>query len=176
MDRSRSSDKSGSRNALAARFHGDWIWYSDTDHRFDPDTVHRMVSLLYQADVDVITGVYRLKEHPYLPVLYHFDEASGKYSYINDMDWDAPLVEIASAGAGCLLVRRRVFARIESELHEKPFDEIHPYSEDFSFYARCRRLGIKVFCAPQVCSNHLMIKEITHDDYDRNAVITQSSK
>jgi len=165
-----SSYHATARNFLAAVFNGDWIFMTDTDHTFDPDIVCRMVGLMNAFNVDVLTGVYRYKNFPHLPTLYWYNEGSKGFSVIAELDPTAPIQQVDCAGGGCLLVKKSVFQRIAVELKEQPFDILAPWSEDFSFFARCRKLGIKVYAAPQIESRHLIHKEITSEDYCREAV------
>ena len=176
LDRSMSSDRAGSRNILAARMLGNWLFTSDADHKFEPDLLARMLALFNAPHsdtgerIDVLTGTYRYKSYPHLPVLYHFDKATQHHQHIGDMDFTKPLIQVGCAGAGCLLVRRCVFDRIRAELKEDPFAEVHPWSEDFSFFNRLRALDIKVYVAPQIRSDHLLIKPVTDDMFDRSVV------
>ena len=160
------------RNQLAAGFLGEWVLMLDNDHAFDPDLVARMVILMKQFDLDVLSGLYRYRVHPYLPVAFYWNEETQGFVNIAELDWNAMLREIPCVGAGCLLVRRRVFDRIRSELHEAPFDIIHPLSEDFSFFTRLRRLGIKAHISPLIESYHLRVHKVSNADYDRDAVVT----
>lgn len=173
LDRSISSYHSSARNSLAQQMLGDWLFMTDCDHAFEPDLLLRMVTVLNQAKIDVLTGVYRYRVHPYLPVIYKWNEEAGGFSVLATMDWEAPLQEIDCSGAGCLLVRRSVFQRIWSELGENPFDILHPLSEDFSFFKRLKKLGIKAYCAPQIESQHLKIKRITSADADLTGLSLQ---
>ena len=174
LDRSTTSDRAGSRNVLAQRMLGDFLFMSDADHRFEPDLLTRMLALFNVPHpetgdrIDVLTGLYRYRSYPHLPVLYHYDPTTGHHAHIGDLDFTKPLVQVGCAGAGCLLVRRCVFDRIREELHEDPFAEMHPFSEDFSWFTRLRKLGIKVYVAPQIRSDHLLIKPVTDDMFDRS--------
>jgi hypothetical protein len=165
---------SAARNALAKRFMGDWLIQFDTDHEFEPDIVSRMVRLVWKWDVDVLTAVYRYRVPPYFPNLFWWDDTTQAFVKIASMDWDVPLTEIKCSGAGCLLVRRKVFDRIREELKEEPFDIIHPYSEDFSFYRRCMKLGIKTYVAPRIYSSHLVVNAITHEHFNGANVQTEA--
>ena len=167
--RSISSYHVTARNGLARSFLGDWLWMSDADHAFDPDIVARMVSLMKEKNIDVLSAIYRYKAHPFLPTTYMW--VNGAYMVVSQMDWNADLVKIDCAGAGCLLVRRRVFERIWNELHEEPFDVIGKFSEDFSFFHRCMKLGIACYVAPKIYSTHLRVTGVTNDMFDPSEVV-----
>ena len=77
----------------------------------------------------------------------------------------------ASAGAGCLLVRKSVYDRCKKELKENPFDITHPYGEDHSFFLRLKRLGIQAYCDPLITLNHLRYDPISMDSYAKDDVL-----
>ena len=163
-DRVKQSYHSYARNELARRMRGDWLLMLDTDHAFAPDICARMLHLMYKHDVDVIVGKYRYKMPPHAPVLYKRNEDDA-LEVIVDWDKSLELVQVDSSGGGCLLVKREVYDRIENELHELPFIEINPYSEDHSFFIRLAKLNIKTYCATNINYNHLSVKEITDEDF-----------
>lgn len=161
------TDHAPARNNLAANFIGDWLLQLDADHCYEPDLCSRLLHLANEVDVDVVSGFYQLKSGQYLPVLFQWVGEGEKLGLQPLATWpkEARLLEIGSAGAGCLFVRRKVFDRIVTELNEQPFDKIHPYSEDHSFFLRCRRLGIKCYAAMNVHCHHLSVRPITLEDH-----------
>jgi hypothetical protein len=176
LDRSRSSFHETARNGIAESFLGDWVFMLDTDHAFDPDILARLVGIIKHFDVDVVSAVYRYKGPPYLPCVFRWNEATDSFLHVAEVDWKAQIVPVDCVGAGSLLVRRVVFDRIREELREKPFDQLMtkngPLSEDFSFFRRLMKLGIKVGLAPQVKSHHLRIHRVVDEDYDPSVVET----
>ena len=155
FDRTNKSEHSFARNEIASRFLGDWLLMFDTDLTFEPDTAARLVRYALLNDLDVVTGLYVYKSGMIkLPVLHMWSEEKGRHEIVGDWDEHVDLFEVHSGGAGCLLVRRRVFERL-AELKDPPFGIIPPYSEDHSFFRRCRQLGIKIFCAWRVQCGHL---------------------
>ncbi len=167
--RSTSSYHVTARNGLARSFLGEFLFTSDTDHEFQPDVLCRMWSLMKEKNIDVLTAIYRYKAPPFLPTIYAW--VNNAYMVVSQMDWNADLVKIDCAGAGCLLVRRRVFERIWNELHEEPFDIIGKFSEDFSFFHRCMKLGIACYVAPKIYSTHLRVTGVTNDMFDPSEVV-----
>lgn len=163
-DRAKVSYHSFARNSLVDRMKGDWLLQLDTDERFDPDLCARLVHFMQKHDVDVLTGLYCYKNPPHAPLLFTWISDVG-YSAIGDWDRTADIFEVGSAGAGALLVRRRVFDRIKAELKCGPFDIEPPFSEDHSFFNRLRKLGLKAYCAPMVELEHLIPQGISLRDY-----------
>lgn len=155
-DRTTKSFHAVARNELVSRMNGDWLLMYDTDLQFDADTTARLVQHMYRHDLDVVTGLYVYKGGMVkLPVIHMWDEAGKPGGIVADWDRTEELFSFSSAGAGCLLVRRRVFQRILSELREQPFSIIHPYTEDHSFFKRLRMLDITPYCAWKVECGHL---------------------
>lgn len=146
---------SAARNELVSKMEGDWLLQLDTDLEFDPDFVARLVTIFERYKLDILTGLYPYKSIPSIPTLYAFNEAIGRHENIGKWDEDSELVEVDSAGAGCLLVRREVYRRIVEELHQPPFEMIPPYGEDHSFFMRARKLGYRAYCAWKVQAKHI---------------------
>ena len=172
----RTSDVADSRNFLARTMLGEWLFQTDVDHEFPPDILARMLGLFNAPSpdgdrIDVLSALYRYRTYPYLPCVFHFDEATQQHAVVGQLDWNKPLVRIhGCTGAGCLLIRKSAFERVRDELHEEPFTRIPPYGEDFSAGLRFRKLGIKWWLAPQIESTHLTVKKITSADYDPSVV------
>lgn len=156
------------RNSLIERIHGDWLLMLDTDHSFEPDLLSRMLRLMDAYEIDVLTGLYQYTSPPYSPVLYWHDDPDEGYDGIGDWEEGMEIIQVKSAGGGCLLVRKSVYERIQAELNEAPFDIIHPFSEDHSFFRRLEKLDIKAYFAPEIHYPHLQTREVTLDDFDRN--------
>lgn len=156
------------RNILADTMRGDWLLMLDTDHEFEPDLAARLINLADSCQVDVVTGLYQYRSPPHSPVLYRY-EGEGLRP-LGDWDPAATALEIDSAGAGCLLVRRKVFDAIRRELDEAPFDRIKGYGEDHSFFLRLKKLDIRTACNPSIECHHLQVRPLSLEDYDRESV------
>ena len=165
---------SAARNQLADTMLGDWLLMLDADLAFEPDLLARLLRTFNtENQLDVLTGLYHFKSPPHPPVLYTASASPDAFDLMGD--WDRLdgkyLVPVASAGAGCLLVRRAVFERIRHELKESPFNILAPLGEDHSFFKRLERLGIKAYCDPVIECFHLRTQPISAADYDREAVL-----
>lgn len=161
------------RNFLCKQCYGDWILMLDTDHAFDPDLLARMIKLSDEYNIGVLTAIYQYRGEPYPPVLFTKNEAdenepgkhTKKFDRILDFDRDCQLLQVDSAGAGALLIRKPILHAIW-DTNEEPFDIIDKYSEDHSFFIRLAKLDIPVFCATQVEAHHLVLKKLTIQDYN----------
>ena len=159
------------RNAVVESARGDWVLMLDSDHAFDPDLCARLLNVSDATGADVVTGLYQYRRPPHSPVLFRYKEGRGMLP-LGDWDRSVGAIEVDSAGAGCLFVRRRVYDRIDRELGEKPFDRVGGYGEDHSFFLRLHRLGIPAVCATRVECHHLQVRPLSLDHYDRDAVET----
>lgn len=167
--RSPISDHAPARNNLVSKFYGDWLLQLDCDHSFEPDIVARLLRLADDAGVDVVSGVYQLKNPPHVLVLYQWVDVGGEPGLQPMARWaqDAKLIQIGSAGGGCLFVRRAVFDRISEKYPQVgPFDKIFPFSEDHSFFLRCKELEVKCYAAMHVHCHHLRVSPVTLADLD----------
>lgn len=170
--RTRHSFHSAARNDLAKQTMGEWSLQLDTDHAPEPDLIHRLInfSRLYQCPV--VTGMYLMKTPPHGPVLWKID-ANGEKRQL--ADWkDGEAIAVDAGGGGCLFVQSWVYRKIWDELKEEPFSTAEypgTFGEDFAFYDRCKRIGVKPVVAPWIECPHLVVKALTVDaDYDRAAV------
>ncbi len=143
------------RNELARKAQGEFLFQLDADHTFGADILKRLLIPFEQYGLDVVTGVYYQRQPPYLPVIYRF-RADDDYhcEFITGFP-DDTIFRVDCAGAGCLLVRGTVFDRMRAELGEEPFDQYQGTGEDFSFFMRCRKLGIPVHVVPWVQCGHI---------------------
>lgn len=162
-DRASISDHGPARNSLVSRFLGDWLIQMDTDHRFDPDIVARLVRTADEAGVDVLSAVYQMKQSPHVPVLFQW--VGEGLQPMGSWPSDVRVLQIGSAGAGCLFVRRKVFDALANAYpNTNPFDKVHPFSEDHSFFLRCKEQGIPCYAAMHIASDHLRVVPVTSAD------------
>ena len=168
-ERATISFHAAARNDLVTRMRGNWLLQLDTDLTFEPDVVARLVAVLERnPDIHVVTGLYQHKGPPHSPVLYLAHEDGEHFVPLGKWEEREPpyLLPVASAGAGCLLVRRGVFDRMRDELHEAPFDILPPFGEDHSFFKRLKRLGLHAYCAPYIHAHHLQVRPVSMDAYE----------
>ena len=146
------------RNQLAESCLGDWLFMLDTDHSFDPDILGRLLNQMQIHNCDVISAMYLTRHMPHVPVAYKWKGVGFSQIRRWELDEGERLLPVDSVGCGTILIRRHVFERVVDELMQRPFDVIHPWSEDHSFFRRLMRLGIKVYVDPKIESHHLLVK------------------
>lgn len=169
------------RNSLVDQMKGDWLLQLDTDITFDPDIVGRMLLKMDRHNIDVLIAPYVYKSHPHPPVVYGWNPKKKEKFILGDWDDKADVIPVRSSGAGCLLVRKKVFDKIKSKLGESPFDiyfdKKTPLSEDHSFFERCWKLRIPVYFSPSITVGHLVYNSLTlNKDYDKTKMNIDKNK
>jgi GT2 family glycosyltransferase len=162
LDRVKFSDHGPARNTLVNRMLGDWILFIDTDHQPEPDLLARMLDRMNTHDIDVLTGLYRFKQPPCSPVVYVRDPSNTLLPVAKFPD---SIFKIHAAGAGCLLIKKKVILQIQME-GEEPFDRMPGLSEDHSFFRRLEKLGINSYCDPRIECHHLRVLPVTESEDD----------
>lgn len=155
------------RNSLIDAMQGDFILMLDTDIMFEPDLAARMLHRMNTYDIDVLTCMYPYKAYPHAPVLYGRDSKTKEKYVIGNWQQDVSIMQIDSAGAGCLMIRRNVVDRFVKH-KQNLFEQVGDLSEDHSFFERLRRLKMKAYVALDIEIGHLIYKTLTiKDDYPR---------
>lgn len=160
------------RNQLVEKALGQWLLMLDTDHTFAPDLLERLLKVKKKYNAQVISGIYQYKFPPHAPVMNMWRELPAAQGTVTaqtlpiiEYDRHAEAFMVGSCGAGCLLIDKAVFRRIENELHENPFAIYPGLSEDYSFAFRCKKLGIPIYVAPQIECHHLVTTVLSTLDY-----------
>jgi glycosyltransferase involved in cell wall biosynthesis len=167
-DRATVSYHSFARNSIVDRMQGDWVFMLDTDIVFEPDVVARMLHKMAKHDIQVLAGMYPYKSYPHAPVMYGRSPKT-KYNYIlGDWDKTVEVMQIHSAGAGCLMIKKSVIDAMKQKKWN-PFDIIEPFSEDHSFFERLHKLKIPAYCDTTLQLSHLTYKYLTVEkDYPKD--------
>ena len=95
------------------RMHGDWVWFIDDDHAFDPQILMQLLSW----NVDVVAPIYLMRQKPFLPVTL-VDE--GKSIDLTTVPTEG-LAEVYATGTAGMLIRRRVFNKIHAAYPGDPY-------------------------------------------------------
>ena len=145
-----------------------YLLFIDTDMAWLPEHVEKLVAF----NKDVVTGLCTTRKKSPVSGKYHYcvydSDGMGRCTPISRVP-DVPF-RCFGTGAGFLLIRRAVIVRLwdEKTKHGYPFDMIpHRLSadksqvqssylgEDISFCARLRKLGIDIWCHPDVRPGHV---------------------
>jgi hypothetical protein len=127
-------------HALAAG--AEWVWFVDDDQVFAPEALTRLLS----HDRDIVSGLYVARDVPFKAQIFDRVDAQGKAAHRLFEPADAGLVQILAAGAGSLLVKRRVLEGLSAPywtLGQIAKDE---WGDDLDFCHRARAAGFDIWC------------------------------
>jgi len=154
------------RNTCVEDMEGDWIWFVDDDHSFEPLTLMKLLGHMYgpaSEQVVVATGLYSSKTSPSWPILWH-----GPYIGRQNYSWEelAPgtfiLPQGDLAGTSGMLIRKRVL----DDLGGYPWFKCGQLdrgevSEDFFFCYEVQKLGFEILVDRDIMLPHLGICKFT---------------
>lgn len=134
------------------KLNADWVLYLDDDHFIPPQTLMQLLA----ADKDIISGHYLQREPPFNPVLFDVELPNGSFIRKQLNPQETGIVSVAAAGAGCLLVKRKVLEALEPPYWT--LGQINPASwgDDLHFCSRVRRAGFEIHCDLTARLGHFM--------------------
>lgn len=156
------------RNEIVEKSEGDWLFCLDTDHRFQPDLLIRLLHEMELSGADVVSGLY-LNKHPgsgHVPVALVKDPESDNLVQLTSWPKGTRHLKVATVGGGCLLVKRKVFSKLRKQFGDGPFDLVGNLSEDYSFCKKCGDLGIDIVLCPQVECHHTTAHVLSAKDFN----------
>lgn len=143
-----------SRNLLMDRIEGDWVWWMDDDHSFEPNLLTKLLSW----NEDIVGPLYVMRRIPPLPTARVVRIVDGKKDYgIPTGVWSKPpgLYEVDTLGTSGLLVRRHVWEKIEKPYFITGHVEPDLLSEDMYFSEKAKEAGFKLFLDTTSILGHL---------------------
>lgn len=161
------------RNEIAQCSAGLWTLMLDSDHTFAPDLLLRLYRSMMETGYDVVSGLYLFRHPPYGPVMWQWEDPESPTNHTAQalVDWPhGERLEVGIAGAGCLLIKNKVFDRIMRELGEDPFSRKEfdgMVGEDFAFFRRLKKLKIKAMVDTRIECHHIQVRGLKVDeDYE----------
>lgn len=160
-----------SRNDLAkyaVQSEADYVLWLDSDMLFEPELLEKMMATLQEHDLDILTGIYYRRRHPFSPVLMKklsIDENNFcEYENFNAYPEDG-IFEVEGIGFGCVLMKSDVLMDIKATYNDwfSPFGRV---GEDLSFCWRARQTGHKIFADPSIQLGHCGQQIITKEFYE----------
>lgn len=134
----------------------EFLWMVDTDIVFIPNTLRRLV----EHDLPLVSALYyTFKNNGKVPAMF---TVGDNHEFPAIMEWDeGELIPADATGAGCLLVHREVFEKIQKDnngqfcwFRETVFDD-RDIGEDLSFSTRVRAAGYPIFVDTSVQVAHV---------------------
>jgi hypothetical protein len=130
----------------ALDWHADFLMLLDLDQAVLPDTLERFAKVMTERpDLDIVSPLIAMRNWPYNPCAYNVIDA--KHKYIPAIKGRHGVIEVDIVGAGCLMIRRRVF-----EISQPPWFAFvqakdgtsTEVSEDFYFCFKVNAAGLKI--------------------------------
>jgi len=149
-----------SRNNIgkkAIELGADYVFWLDSDMTFAPDILVKMMKTLQDNKLDMLSGLYFRRAHPFSPVLFEEltidEDAVCKWTEYKDIPKDG-LFEVGGCGFGCVLMGTDVLMSVQSTFNNM-FAPIGNVGEDLSFCFRARECGYKIYCDPAMTLGHV---------------------
>ena len=145
--RSHGQSPARNRNAMirqALETNCDYVFFIDDDCLIPPPTLKKLLA----HDVDIVTGLYAMRNYPHRPIIFDQAYSDGRATWTNLEDSDTGLRKIVATGMGCLLVKAHVFRKIAEKykywvtLGELEADH---WCDDLSFFKRVRESGFDIY-------------------------------
>lgn len=156
--------------ALAVENESDYILWLDSDMVFPPNTLERMMGVLDEhPEIDILSGLYFRRGHPFTPVLFSKLEVNkeGTLEWEDCTDVPDGLFEVAGCGFGGVLMRTDCLLDIAAKegggVWFTPFINA---GEDLAFCVRARQNGYRIFCEPSIEFGHMGYAAVTRGFYE----------
>lgn len=139
--------------------HCDFILFLGDDVLMPADTMHRMLIRMWERpEINLVTGMYWTKQWPTQPYIWR-DIQRGPY-----MDWrHGEFFEVDYSGIDCLMIRLSDEMKalgpewFSTEWRWENEGEPHPIllaTEDFYFFTKTRKAGMKLWCDSNIQCIH----------------------
>jgi hypothetical protein len=148
-------DVANNRNRIAETFSGSWLGFIDDDQVYRPDMLRRLLRHLQDPRVDIVTPLILRRNPPHHNVLAGPSADPAKPHETRQCilePADRGLLEVQAAGCGVMVVRRRVFERIDRPW----FAWNGPTSEDFAFCLKAKNAGCGIWCDLETRAGHIL--------------------
>lgn len=132
------------RNEAIAEMEGDWIWFVDDDHTFEPDLLMKLLA----HNVDVVQPLILRRYAPFGPVHMgpQVEGSQAHWQYALRKDDPKGLMEVHAVGSGCCLIKKKVLDAIERPWFEIGKLEADGLGEDLWFCRKVKEKGFRIFC------------------------------
>jgi hypothetical protein len=175
----RNAPYDAARNSLVRRaleVGARYVFFMDSDVKpVRPDGVMRLLNIMKQEHLDVLTGLYYAKHSEGEASAYIVEKIENRHpvfaaiNITDEMKKENQLLEIEVAGTGCMLINTDVFRKWTEKWPNRPYfkwgvgvsdyelelNDIYHTSEDFNFCMRLKELGVKMHVAPSVQFDHI---------------------
>lgn len=147
----------------------------DNDHEHPLDIIQRLARwVVADRSVQVVGGVNFRRCAPFDPCAYFSDEHGIYTKEYDGWDWGAGLVEVERLGAGCILIDRKVFEKLEHPWwawdYSRKTEQGRNPSPDIHFSMKCREIGIKLYVDTTTTSPHIATFGVGKENYQQYCI------
>lgn len=141
----------------------DFIFFVDSDMKFAPDTLLRLLQDAVENDLDMVSGLCFRRMYPTSPTMaktldYDFDAKTRKCTVnvpnYTDYPRDA-LFPVACSGLACTLIRMSAICEVIENEKMSPFQPLFGLSEDYSFCIRMKAAKKKMWVDSRIKIGHI---------------------
>lgn len=129
------------RNKSITEAIGDWIWFLDDDHVWEPDLLLHLLS----HNVDIVSPLTCKRNPPWEPLAYGRIDEEGDYIPLHLPDEEPKLREVIAVSTAGMLVRKEVLQEMSYPWFEMGKLSSETTGEDIYFCHKARKLGFKVY-------------------------------
>lgn len=139
------------------------VFFLDDDVAFRQD----LLTNLLKHDKDLVTGLYLMRNFPHRPIIFDWANEKGECAFKPLDDTEYGLVPIRAAGLGACLIKTSVFKKLDELMLSVDkhgikdrwvtlgeLDTDH-WCDDISFYNRCAKAGIEMYCDMNSLVGHI---------------------
>lgn len=141
----------------------DYLFSVDSDIAFAPDTLKKLLS----HDKDMVSGLYiQRKPGQHVLEIYEHNNIGGVTNIPYGKIKGRGLVEIASCGFGCVLVKSQVMKAVgyPQFVYHSAIDHRNTISEDVDFCKKALAKGFKIYADTSIKCRHIGAGEFLIDD------------
>ena len=141
----------------------DYLFSVDSDIAFPPNTLKKLLA----HDKDMVSGLYiQRKPGEHILEVYEHNDRGGVNNIPYEKIKDRGLVEIASCGFGCVLVKGEVMRAIPYPhfKYHSAIDHRNTISEDVDFCRKALDRGFKIYADTTVQCRHIGSTEFVIDN------------
>lgn len=161
---------------LALQNNATHILFLDDDMSFKPDLLKRLLS----HNLDIVSGLYVMRNYPHLPVMFDEKMNDGKCKFKFLRPDVRGVVEVVNIGLGACLIKTDVFRQMCGDNDPEKFcwitlgeAEADHWSDDISFFNRVSKMGIKMHVDTDARCGHVITAIITPEfDEDKGGWFT----
>lgn len=131
------------------------ILFLDDDVVPRPDILKRLLS----HDKDIVTGLYLMRSHPHLPILFDESYTNGACRFSILRPGLKGLIEVKNTGLGAALIKTDVFRRMSDDLPWVRLGQCEKdhWCDDIDFFNRARDIyGYQIWCDLDCPVGHML--------------------